>query len=128
MLFILFTHYIELEPFLRERRRKDRNPEWLKQKIESEKQHFKTLGRKFKGLHFHYTLAQLGVAIDAVDVHPISEIPLSKEVEVRGKTCKTVLEYLKAQYYGNPLIKNLDETQPGLKGGNYTYPPQYLHK
>ena len=122
------THYIELEPFLNEIKRKDRNLEWLKQEIESEKQHFKKFRRKFKGLHFYYTFAQQDVAIDDVDVRPISEIPLSQEVEVRGKICKTVLEYLKAKYRGNPLMRNLDETQSGLKGGNYAYPPQYLHR
>lgn len=119
------THYIKSEPFLQEIRRKPKDLKWFREEIESKKKNLERGGKKFRGIHFYYNLSRQDVAVDDIDVRPISKIPLIEPVKVNGRECKTVSEFLKAKY---PWIKNLDETQPGLKSGNYTYAPQFLHR
>ncbi|MEM2146955.1 MAG: hypothetical protein QW279_16450, partial [Candidatus Jordarchaeaceae archaeon] len=120
------THYIKSESFLEEIRRKSKDLEWFKKELESMKKEMERRGKRFRGVHFFYSLAKQDVAIDDVDVRPISNIPLPRLTTVNGIACKTVAEFLKAKY---PRIKNfLDETQPGLKSGDYTFAPQFLHR
>jgi len=119
------THYIKSEPFLQEIRRKAKDLKWFKEEIESKKKNLERRGKKFRGIHFYYSLAGQDVAVDDVDIRPISKISLIEPVKVNGRECKTVSEFLKAEY---PWVKNLDETQPGLKSGDYTYAPQFLYR
>ena len=84
------THYIKSEPFLEEIRRKSRDLEWSKKELESKRKETERRGKRFRGIHFFYSLARQDVAIDDVDVRPISDIPLPKPTVVNGITCKTV--------------------------------------
>jgi len=122
------THYISSEPFLREIRQRGGDLAWFKKEIEGTRKQMKNLRRQFKGIHFYYSLTGSEVTIDGVDPRPISEISLPEPTIINGKECKTVAEYLKAKYYNHPAIKHLDENQPGLKGGNFTYAPQFLYR
>jgi len=120
------THYIKSEPFLDEIKRKSRDLRWFKEELESKRKEMERRGKRFRGIRFFYSLAKQEVVIDDVDTRPISNIPLPKKTAVNGKTCETVAEFLKAKY---PQVKNfLDETQPGLKSGEYTFAPQFLHR
>jgi hypothetical protein len=84
--------------------------------------------REFEGIHFFFDLYKNDVAIDSVDERPISEIPLPKPTVINGVECRTIAQYLRSQYRKHPHIGELDESQPGLKGGDYTYPPQFLYR
>jgi len=122
------THYIKSEPFLQEIKRKPRDLMWFREEIESRRKELERVGKKFRGIHFYYSLAGQDVTIDDVDERPISQIPLSKPVRINGQECRTVSEFLKAKYAWHPEIKNLDETQPGLKSDEYTFAPQFLYR
>lgn len=118
------THYICSEPFL-EHIREKRNLDLFVKEIGQAREAMRLQRRQFIGIHFFYDLYKNDVAIDGVDTRSISEIALSKPTIVNGIECKTVAQYLKARY---PGIRNLDESQPGLKGGELTYAPQFLHR
>jgi len=120
------THYIKSESFLEEIRRKGNDLRWFKEELKFKRKEMERRGKKFRGIHFFYSLARQDVVVDDVDSRPISEIPLNKPIKVHGQDCKTVAEFLKAKY---PWIKDiLDETQPGLKSGILTFAPQFLHR
>jgi len=119
------THYISSDPFLYELREK--GLEWFSNEIREEEKRIKAKRRTFRGLHFFYDLEKRDIAIDDIDSRPISEIPLTKPTVVSGKECRTVAEYLRAKYSRLKGFK-LDQSQPGLKRGKYTYAPQFLHK
>ncbi len=121
------THYVSSIPFLREI--KDRGGlESLRDEIQNLREQTKNSRKKFVGVHFYYDLAKTDVAVDDVDPRPISKISLSKSMIVKGVECRTVADYLKAQYRENPEISRLDESQPGLKQGDFTFAPQFLYK
>jgi len=120
------THYIKSEPFLEEIKRKPRDLKWFLEEIESAKKELERRGKEFRGIHFYYSLARMDVAIDDVDIRPISEIPLDKPIRINGQECRFVAEFLKAKY--PKIINILDETQPGMKSGRLTYAPQFLHR
>ena len=121
------THYIRKESILDEARaRKLDLVAWLSEEIKRREELMKRIRRRFRGLHFFYELARCGVNIVGVDPRPIAEIPLSGEVVVGGRTCRTIAEFLRAKYPKE--TQNLDETQPGLKGHGRTFAPQFLHR
>jgi len=120
------THYIKSESFLEEIRRKPEDLKWFLEEIESAKDELERRGKKFRGIHFYYSLARMDVAIDDVDLRPISKIPLDKPVRINGQECRFVAEFLKAKY--PKIISILDETQPGMKSGRLTYAPQFLYR
>jgi len=122
------THYVKSETFLEEINRRGKDLKWFKNELKAKEEFYKRLRRKFWGIHFYYTLAQQDIAINDIDARPLSKIPLKEEVEVGGKLCKTVLEFLKAKYGHDPLVRAIDETQPGLKSNDLTFAPQFLHK
>lgn len=122
------THYIKSEPFLQEIRRKPKDLKWFKEEIELRKEDLERKGKKFRGIHFYYSLARRDVTVDDIDARPISKIPLIKPVKVNGHECRTITEFLKNKYPRHPWIRTLDETQPGLRSGDYTYAPQFLHR
>jgi hypothetical protein len=121
------THYIRSESMLNEIRRRG-GLDWFVEEIRNRKKVAGARRRKFTGIHFFYDLYKNDVSIDDVDTQPISKIPLTKPLIVNGVECKTVAEYLKAQYPRHPGVSRLDESQPGLRGGEYTYAPQFLYK
>lgn len=121
------THYISAEPFSTEVRRK-RGLDWFAKELEKERQFMYAHNREFKGIHFFYDLYKNDVTIDGFDERPISEILLPQPAIVNGIECKNVADYLKAKYNRHPDIRRLDSSLPGLKGGNYTYSPQFLYR
>jgi hypothetical protein len=121
------THYICSEPFLMEIRRRG-GLEWFVKELEQEREAMEAQRRKFEGIHFFYSLYYNDVTIDGVDERPISDIPLTKPAVINGIECKTIAQYLRAHYNRHPGIRRLDDSQPGLKGGDYTYPPQFLYR
>jgi len=121
------THYIRSEPFLNEIRRRG-GPDWFVKEIEFKGKFMKTQRRRFRGIHFFYDLYKNDVVIDDVDTRPISEIPLSKPTIVNGIECRTIAQYLKAKYAKRLVMRNLDVSQPGLKGEGFTYAPQFLYR
>ncbi len=123
------THYIRSEPFLKEIRRRGGILDWFVKEIEEKREEIESQGRRhFTGIHFYYELHGSDVAIDGVDPRPISEIHLPKPALVNGVECKTIAEYLRNKYRGNPIMAYFDHTQPGLKNGVITYPPQFLYR
>lgn len=120
------THYIRSRPFLLKMRQ--RGLDWFVKEIEQRREAMKNQRRQFRGIHFFYTLYNNDVTIDGVDERSISQIPLSKPMVVNGVECKTIAEYLRARYNNHPGIRRLDDSQPGLKGGEYTYAPQFLYR
>ena len=121
------THYVSSIPFLTEIRERH-GLEWLKDQIQRQRNQSKYSRKKFAGIHFFYDLAKSDVAIDDIDPRPISKIPLPKPIIEHGIECKTVAEYLKARYEEYSEMSRLDESQPGLKQGDYTFAPQFLYK
>lgn len=122
------THYVSSKPIFAElRSRGSDGLNWLRLQIDSRKKQLESGRRTFSGLHFFYELYQNDVVIDDVDPRPIKEIPFPKPIVVNDVECKTVYEYLLRRYSNHPKIRTLDPTQPGLKGGDFTYPPQFLY-
>jgi hypothetical protein len=121
------THYTSSEPFLKEIGERG-GLKWFVKEIEHEREAMEIQRRVFKGVHFFYDLYKNDVAIDGIDERPISEIPLSKQTVINGIECGTIAQYLRAQYSRHPGIGALDDSQPGLKGGDYVYPPQFLYR
>ena len=122
------THYIHAEPFLAEVRRRGSDLGWFKDEVQERKALYERKRREFRGIHFFYTLARNEAVVDEVDPRPISKIPLPKPQTVNAVECSTVSEFLKAKYRGTNEIQLLDETQPGVKGGEFTYAPQFLRR
>ena len=120
------THYVSSNPFLYELR--DNSLEWFLNEIRVEEKKARARRRAFRGVHFFYELEKRDVAIDDVDSRPISRIPLSKTIVEGGKECRTVAELLKTRYSRRIKGFKLDESQPGLKSGEYTYAPQFLYR
>lgn len=125
------THYTRSSPFLEEIRRarstSGTSLEWIREEIRRAKKLSQMRRRQFSGLHFFYSLVDRDVVIEDVDERPISEIPVSETgIDVNGKMCTTIAQYLKAKYPAHPGIRALDENQPGLVGNGYTYAPQFL--
>ena len=121
------THYVSAEPFSSEIRRKG-GIDWFAKELERERQSMYAYNREFKGIHFFYDLYKNDVTIDGFDERPISEILLPQPAIVNGIECKNVADYLKAKYNRYPDIRRLHSSLPGLKGGIYTYSPQFLYK
>jgi len=121
------THYIRSEPFLNEIRRRE-SLDWFVKEIEERRKVMEAQRRDFTGIHFFYDLYKNDVTIDSVDPRPISEISLPKPTIVNGIECKTIAQYLRARYVDQPVIKNLNDSQPGLKGQEFTYAPQFLYR
>lgn len=123
------THYIKLEAYLSEiRRRGQGDLGWFREEVERRKERYEREGREFRGLHFYYILAENEVLVNEIDERPISQIPLSKPVTIGGNVCRTISEFLKERYKDRRVIQDLDETQPGLAGFGFTYAPQFLHR
>ena len=120
------THYIESIPFLETLKRNGVG--WFSSELEEAKRREANQARAFAGLHFFYELYKTDVAIDGIDPRPISQITLSEAAIINGVECKTIAEYLRQTYRNHPGITKLDLTQPGLKGGSYTYAPQFLYR
>jgi len=121
------THYIRSEPFLYEIRRRG-GLDWFIKEMQRQRKLAEERRRRFVGIHFFYDLQKNDVAIDDVDPRPISEINLPRPLTVNGVECRTIAEYLRAKYLKHPGTSRLDESQPGLRGGTYTYAPQFLHQ
>ena len=75
-----------------------------------------------------YELAGSDFAIEGIDKSPISSIRMTQPRVINGVVCNTVSEYLRQQYRKNPKIASLDDSQPGLKSGAYTFAPQFLYR
>jgi hypothetical protein len=122
------THYIHAEPFLAEVRRRGSDLGWFNAEVRERRALFERKRREFRGIRFFYTLARNEAIINEVDPRPISKIPLPKPQIVNSVECRTVSEFLKERYRGTNEIQLLDETQPGVKGGEFTYAPQFLRR
>ncbi len=120
------THYVRTTPFHVALR--SRGVRWFLEELDRARRREESRGKTFTGLHFFYELYSNDVAIDGIDKRPISQIPLSKPQVINGVFCRTIAEYLRQRYKNHPKIADLDETQPGLKGGTLTYAPQFLYQ
>ncbi|MDO8724606.1 MAG: hypothetical protein Q7J35_00885 [Candidatus Methanoperedens sp.] len=121
------THYMTYPYLIYEINRKGRDLKWFEEELKEEKERMEERGKGSKGFWFYYDLLKKSIPIDGVDPTPISKKIM--ESEINGKHWKgTVAEYLRIRYAGNKLIENLDESQPGLLGGKYTYAPQFLRR
>jgi hypothetical protein len=123
------AHYARRTSFLEEIRSHAGDLRWFGEEVEARRRQFRAQRRTSKGVYFYYSLRGTSVPVDGYDPRPISKVPLSDEVTVRGQTFSgTVYEFLRTAYADHPLIGTLDPNQPGMTQGKYVYPPQFLHR
>jgi len=112
------TRYVDSRPYLEHIR--STGLDSLKREIDYTKRETKQLGKTFRGIHFFYSLIPMDVGIDGIDPRPICEIPTDSN--------QSVAEYLDSKY-GRQKPRNwLDMNQPGLRRGEFSFAPQFLHK
>jgi hypothetical protein len=112
------TRYVDSRPYIEHIRTSGLDP--LRDEIDLTRREMKKLGKKFRGIHFFYTLTPMDVGIDGIDPRPIKEISANES--------QSVFEYLIKRYRGQKLGDWLDPDQPGLRKGEFSFAPQFLHK
>jgi hypothetical protein len=121
------THYADSKPFL-ERLRTPSGIDDFARDIAGMRQFDEQTGRKFRGIHFFYTLATMDVGVDDVDMRPISQIPMDNPTPINGVIPKNVADFLRLRYEKRSDILRLEDSQPGLKSRGLAYAPQFLHR
>lgn len=112
------TRYVDSHPYLEHIR--STGLESLRREIDYTRREMKKMGKTFRGVHFFYSLIPMDVGIDGIDDRPINEIPINEN--------QSVGEYLDLKY-GKQKPKNwLVLNQPGLRKGDLSFAPQFLHK
>lgn len=123
------AHYVQRSPFFDEIRDKGRDLRWFQEELDARRKEYESQRRTSKGVYFYYSLLGSSVPVDGFDPRPISGISLPEDVMLRGRPFSgTVSEYLRANYADHPSIGSLEANQPGLRGGKYVYPPQFVHR
>jgi len=112
------TRYVDSRPYLDHIESSGLNS--LKEEIEFTRREMKQLRKKFRGVHFFNSLIPMDVGIDGIDPRFIKEIPVNEG--------QSVFEYLIARYSSQKPRDWLNSDQPGLRRGEFTFAPQFLHK
>lgn len=112
------TRYVDSRPYLEYI--KSSGLDSLKREINGSRREMKQLGKTFRGVHFFYSLVPMDVGIDGIDPRPISEIPVDSG--------QSVAEYLDSKHGSQKPRGWLDVNQPGLRRGEFSFAPQFLHK
>jgi hypothetical protein len=112
------TRYVDSRPYYEHI--KSAGLDSLEREITVRKREIKQLGKTFRGIHFFYSLIPMDVGIDGTDSRMIREIPANEK--------QSVAEYLNAKYGGQKPKDWLDPDQQGLRRGEFTFAPQFLHK